>query len=163
MIHPWCFLTSATCAYICNYFLHKISQKHFKKLKIFSHNQYVLCSVAQLYMILFDPIDCSPPSSSVHGDSPDKNTEVGCHALFQGDLPNPGIKPRSSTLLVESLLFEPPGKSKNTRVGSLSLLQGNFLTQESKGGLLYWGWILYQLSYLGSCDGILLSHKKRMK
>ena len=87
MIHPWCFLTSATCAYICNYFLHKISQKHFKKLKIFSHNQYVLCSVAQLYMILFDPIDCSPPSSSVHGDSPDKNTEVGCHALLQEIVP----------------------------------------------------------------------------
>ena len=147
MIHPRCFLTSATCAYICNYFLHKIFQKHFKKLKIFSHNQYVLCSVTQLCTTLFDPIDYSPPSSSVHGDSPDKNTEVGCHALFQGDLPNPGIKPRSSTLLVESLLFEPPRKSKNTRVGSLSLFQGNFPTQESHWGLLHCRWILYQLSY----------------
>ena len=28
--------------------------------------------------------------SSVHGDSPGKNTGVGCHALFPGDLPNPG-------------------------------------------------------------------------
>ena len=83
MIHPRCFLTSATCAYICNYFLHKIFQKHFKKLKIFSHNQYVLCSVTQLCTTLFDPIDYSPPSSSVHGDSPDKNTEVVFHALLQ--------------------------------------------------------------------------------
>ena len=33
-------------------------------------------------------------SSSVHGDSPGKNTGVGCHALFQGNLPNPGIKPK---------------------------------------------------------------------
>ena len=29
-------------------------------------------------------MDCSPPGSSVHGDSPDKNTRVGCHALLQG-------------------------------------------------------------------------------
>ena len=36
--------------------------------------------------------------SFVHGDSPGKNTGVGCHALLQGNLPNPGIKPRSSTL-----------------------------------------------------------------
>ena len=31
--------------------------------------------------------DCSPPSSSVHGDSPGKNTGVGCHALLQGMFP----------------------------------------------------------------------------
>ena len=29
-------------------------------------------------------MDCSPPGSSVHGDSPDKNTGVGCHFLLQG-------------------------------------------------------------------------------
>ena len=34
---------------------------------------------------LCDPMDCSPPGSSVHGDSPGKNTRVGCHALFQSD------------------------------------------------------------------------------
>ena len=33
----------------------------------------------------------SPPGSSVLGDSPGKNTGVGCHALLQGDLPNPGL------------------------------------------------------------------------
>ena len=47
-----------------------------------------------------------------------------------GDLPNLGIEPRSPTLQADSLPSEPPGKSKNTGVGSLSLLQGNFLTQE---------------------------------
>ena len=31
-----------------------------------------------------DPVDCSPTGSSVHGDSPDKNIGVGCHALLQG-------------------------------------------------------------------------------
>ena len=29
------------------------------------------------------PMDCSPPGSSVHGDSPGKNTGVGCHTLLQ--------------------------------------------------------------------------------
>ena len=35
-----------------------------------------------------------------------------------GDLPNPGIKPRASTLWVDSLPAEPQGKPKNTGVGS---------------------------------------------
>ena len=59
---------------------------------------------------LCDPMDCSLPGSSVHGDSPAKNTGVGCQALLQEDLPNPGIKPRSPTLKAESLPSEPPGK-----------------------------------------------------
>ena len=44
-----------------------------------------------------------------------------------GDLPNPGIKPKSA-LQVDSLPSEPPGKPNNTREGSLSLLQGIILT-----------------------------------
>ena len=40
--------------------------------------------VAQLCLTLCDSMDCSPPCSSVHGDSPGRNTGVGCHALFQG-------------------------------------------------------------------------------
>ena len=47
-----------------------------------------------------------------------------------------------------SLPSEPPGKPKNTGVGSLSLLQGIFPTQESNRTLLHSRWILYQLSYL---------------
>ena len=34
--------------------------------------------VAQLHPTLWDPVDCSPPGSSVHGDSPGKNTGEGC-------------------------------------------------------------------------------------
>ena len=52
-----------------------------------------------------------------------------------GDLPNPGIKPGSLELQADSLPSEPPGKPEDTGVGSLSLLQGIFLTQESKWGL----------------------------
>ena len=32
-------------------------------------------------------MDCSPAGSSVHGDSPGKNTGVGCHALLQRIFP----------------------------------------------------------------------------
>ena len=67
-----------------------------------------------------------------------------------GDLPNSGIKPRSPALQAESLPAEPPGKPKNTGVGSLSLLQKIFQTQELNQGLLHYRQILYQLSYQGS-------------
>ena len=63
---------------------------------------------------------------------------------------NPGIKPRSPTLRADSLAAAPPGTPKNTGVGSLSLLQGMLLTQESNRGLQNCSWILYQLSYQGS-------------
>ena len=36
---------------------------------------------------LWDCMDCSPPGSSVHGNYPGKNTEVGCHSLLQGIFP----------------------------------------------------------------------------
>ena len=67
-----------------------------------------------------------------------------------GDLPNPGIEPRSPALQADSLLAEPPGKLKNTGVGSLSLLQETFPTQELNQSLLHCRRILYQLSYQGS-------------
>ena len=67
-----------------------------------------------------------------------------------GDLPNPGIEPRSPALQADSLPAEPQGKPKNTGVGSLSLLQGIFPTQEWNQGLLHCRWILYQLSHKGS-------------
>ena len=54
-----------------------------------------------------------------------------------GDLPSPGIKPRSPALQVDSLPVEPQGKPKNTGVGSLSLLQQIFLTKEPNQGLLH--------------------------
>ena len=50
----------------------------------------------------------------------------------------------------DSLPSEPPGKPKNTGVGSLSLLQGNFPTQELNQDLLHCRQLPYQLSYLGS-------------
>ena len=54
---------------------------------------YVLCSVPQLCPTLCNPLPCSPPGPSVHGDSPGKNTGVVCHALLQRIFPTQGSNP----------------------------------------------------------------------
>jgi len=61
---------------------------------------------------------------------------------------------------VDSLPAEPQGKLKNTRVGSIYLLQWIFLTQESHQGLLHSRWILYQLSYEGEIEDRGLKYSK---
>ena len=55
-----------------------------------------VCVLTQWCLTLFYTMDCSPPGSSIHGDSPGKNTGVGCHAS-PGDLSGPGIEPMSLT------------------------------------------------------------------
>ena len=70
------------------------------------------CAVLSL-SIVFNPLrprGLNPPGSSVHGDTPGKNTGVGLPCPPPGDLPNPGIKPRSPALQADSLPSEPPGK-----------------------------------------------------
>jgi len=52
-------------------------------------------------------MDCSPTGSSVHGNSPDRNTGM-LPCPPPGDLPNPGIKPRFPALQADSLPSEPP-------------------------------------------------------
>ena len=79
------------------------------------------------------------------------------------DLPKPGIKTRSPTLQADSLLSEPPGKPKNTGVGSLSLLQGNFPTQELNWGLLHCRQIPYQLSYQGSLKSTTVQQQQQQQ
>ena len=66
-----------------------------------------VCLVAQLWPTICDPMDCNLLGTSVHGDFPGKNTGVDWHALLQGNLPNPGIKPRSPALQADSLPAEP--------------------------------------------------------
>ena len=67
----------------------------------------------QLCLTLHNAMDCSLPGSSVHGDSPAKNTGVGCHALLQGIFLTQGSNPRLLRLLrwqAGSLPLAPPGK-----------------------------------------------------
>ena len=57
---------------------------------------FVLCSVSQLCPTLCNnPLDCSPPGSSVHRDSPSQNNWSGLPFPPPGDLPDPGIEPSS--------------------------------------------------------------------
>ena len=44
-------------------------------------------------LTLCNPVDCSLPGSSVHGDSAAKNTGVGCHSLLQGIFSTQGSNP----------------------------------------------------------------------
>ena len=61
----------------------------------FSFLKSVCCAVLSL-SVLSDslwPTSCSPPGSSVHGDSLSKNTGVGCHALLQVTFPTQSSNP----------------------------------------------------------------------
>ena len=49
-----------------------------------------VCLIAQLCLTFCDRIDCSPLGSCVHGDSPGKNSGVGCQVLLQGIFPTQG-------------------------------------------------------------------------
>ena len=100
--------------------------------------------VAQLCLTLCDSMDCT-----VQGI-----LQAGILELVAfpspGVLPHPGIKPMSPQLWADSLPAESPGKSNSSGVGSLSLLQGIFLTQELNRDLLHCRGTLYQLSHQGS-------------
>ena len=89
--------------------------------------------VTQSCPTLCDPMDCSPPGSSVHGIFQARVLEWVCHCLLCLGLYSP---------------WNSPGQ--NTGVGTLSLLQGIFSTQGSNPGLQYCRQILYQLSHKGS-------------
>ena len=56
---------------------------------------FCVCLVTQSCPTFYDRMDCSPPGSSVHGDSAGQNTGVGCHVLLQRIFPtqssNPGL------------------------------------------------------------------------
>jgi len=106
------------------------------------------CLVAQLCLTLCDPMDCSPPGFSVHGDSPGKN---GLPYPPPGDLPNPGMKPRSPELLADSLLSQSPEKWHR-----LTYLQSRnrdtdreqtYGHQEGKGGCDEWRTNFLLISY----------------
>ena len=76
---------------------HVNDKKHWSKLMVPQKNQTknypVLCLVIRSCPTLCNPMVCSPRGSSVHGDSPGKNSRVGCHALLQGVFPTQGSNP----------------------------------------------------------------------
>ena len=61
---------------------------------LFINTYYLLTFIyvcAQSCLILSIPKECSPPGSSVHGDSPGKNPGLGCHVLLQRIFPTQGL------------------------------------------------------------------------
>ena len=88
---------------------------------------------------LCDPMDCSPPSFSVHGILQSKILEWVAMPSSRG---SSQTKDQTRT----SLLSEPPGKPKDTGVGCHTLLQGIFPTQGSNLHLLcLWHWQAHTL------------------
>ena len=59
-------------------------------LKLFILHVCECLLVAQSCPVLCDPMDCNPSGSSVHGDSPGKDTGMGSHFLLQGIFPTRG-------------------------------------------------------------------------
>ena len=92
---------------------------------------------------LCHPMDDSPPGSSVHVDSPGRNTGMGWHALLR-ESSQPGTRPRSPALQVDSLPSELPGKYVNVY---------RFSTEENKRKKT--SVILIPQSYIVSSDTTL--------
>ena len=117
--------------------------------------------LTQSCLTLSNPMDCSPPDSSVHGIFQARVLEWGAIAFSQHRASDDYIltlryvlylvaqscptlcNPRDCSLPDTSVHGDSPGK--NTRVGDLSLLQGIFPTQGSNPGLPHCRQILYQL------------------
>ena len=98
----------------------------------------MLCLVTQSNPTLCNPMDYTPPGFSVHGI-------LQARILYWVAMPSSreSSQPSSPAMQVDFLPSEWPGKPKNTRLGSLPLLQGNLPTQESNQCLLH----CRQLSY----------------
>ena len=79
----------------------------------FKYTTTIIVLVAQLCLALCDPMDSSPPGSSVHRILQARMTEVGSHSLLQGVCPTQGLNP--GLLHCRWILYclSPPGKPNN--------------------------------------------------
>ena len=112
-------------------------------MKLFSISSYPLCLVTQSCLTLCDPIHCSPPGSSVHGDTPGKNIGVGCH------LPNPVIRRRQWQPTPVLL----PEKSHGWRT-----LVGCSPWGREESDATKWLHFLFSLSSIGEGNGNLIQY-----
>ena len=103
----------------------------------------VLCLVAQSCSAL-----CNPMDYTVHGILHARILE-GVAVPFSRESSQTRDQTQVSLLQADSLPAVPQRKPKNTGVGSLSLIQRIFLTQELNRGLPHCRRILHQLSYQG--------------
>ena len=73
-----------------------------------------VCVPAQSCLTLCEPVECSPPGSSVHGIFPGKNTGVGCYFSLQEIFRTQGSN-LSPVSVGEFFTTEPPGKTTSHR------------------------------------------------
>ena len=63
------------------------------------------CAWSLSHVQLCNPMDSSPPGSSVHGDSPGNNTGAGCHSILQGIFQTQGSNPHPLCFLHWEVFF----------------------------------------------------------
>ena len=68
-----------------------------------------MCAQSLSHVGFCDPVDCSPPGSSVHGILQARVLEWVAFPFSRG-LPNPGIEPGSPALAGRFFTTNPPGK-----------------------------------------------------
>ena len=68
--------------------------------------------VTQSYLTLCDPVDYSPPGFSIHGILQARILEWVAFPS-PGDIPSPGIEPRSPALQADALPSEPSGRPRH--------------------------------------------------
>ena len=115
---------------------------------VYVHTYVRLCMLSHLVMsnsVMSNPMDCSPPGSSVHGIFHARILEWVAVPFSRGSSQSRD-RTHVSHIAGDSLPAEPQGKPKNTGVGNLSILQWIFLTQESNWGLLHWRHLTTELS-----------------
>ena len=107
-----------------------------------------MCLVSQSYLTLCGPMDCNLPGSSVHGDSPGKNTGVGCHAFLR-ESSQP--RDRNQGSCIAGRFFTSwTTKEAQEYWSELPILSSRDLPNLGiEQGLLHCRWVLYQLSYQG--------------
>ena len=138
-----------------------------------------MCLITQSTCVCLRPHGLQPARLLCPWGSPSQNTEVGRCSLIPGDLPNRGIKPRSPTLQMDSLLdcvtreaqeywsvypFS-RGSSQPRSITVVSCIAGGFFTSWATEAAPVAGIAIWKWAFKGSpedewCWGNLASFEK---
>ena len=141
--------------FICIHLLQPYTHQWTLSLLPYLGTGCLCCAQLLSHVRLCNPMECSPPGSSVHADSP---------GMQWSAMPSSrrSSQPRNQTQVSHFAgRFFTDGATRKAQEywSRLSLLQGIFLTQEVNWGLLHCRQILYQLSYQGSPIGCIYLFK----
>ena len=133
---------SYLCIFVITY-CEILSYQGFSSILLIAENlSSVMCLVAQFCPTVCESMDYSPPGFSVHGNSPGKNTGVGCHGLYQGIFPTQGLNP--CLLHCRQILYLLSHQGNHQRLWETTIRL--MITQESIGKILkHCGLVCYVL------------------